>query len=404
MRRIILLPIALLVAALLPAMLLLAALLSGCASPATQPATPPPSLFADSVFKPPSAPVGADDLFTLSPSMRAYLNSAAFHALLRTHGEARGLIEALYRKTDLQLDYESGHTRTAAETYAARSGNCLSLVIMTAAFAKELGMRVMFRRVEVEEGWSRDGNLYMNVGHVNVAIGPRAEATRYVGNGAVLVVDFLPPKDAEKLLAHQIEEHQIAALFMNNRAAESLAAGAVDDAYWWARAAVRLDTTSTIAVNTLGVVYLRHGDKAPAERAFRAVLEREPENVVAMNNLIPLLQAMGRSSEAQALAKRAAGIEPVPPFAWFNKGMAAMQAGDFDKARALFAREVKRAPYNDEFHFWLALAQVRLGDTAEAREQLALAIDTSTRRDNRDLYSAKLTHLRSQVMNRPELR
>jgi Flp pilus assembly protein TadD len=75
--------------------------------------------------------------------------------------------------------------------------------------------------------------------------------------------------------------------------------------------------------------------------------------------------------------------------------MQAMRAGDYKRAKALFAREVKRAPYYDEFHFWLAIACLRLGESREAREQLALALDTSTRGDTRDLYSAKLEHLRS---------
>jgi Tfp pilus assembly protein PilF len=77
--------------------------------------------------------------------------------------------------------------------------------------------------------------------------------------------------------------------------------------------------------------------------------------------------------------------------------MQAMRGGDYRKAKALFAREVKRAPYYDEFHFWLAIACLRLGEAREAREQLALAMDTSTRSDTRDVYSAKLEHLRSQL-------
>jgi len=40
------------------------------------------------------------------------------------------------------LEYESRVTRNASETYAARMGNCLSLVIMTAAFARKVGMRI----------------------------------------------------------------------------------------------------------------------------------------------------------------------------------------------------------------------------------------------------------------------
>jgi len=113
-----------------------------------------------------------------------------------------------------------------------------------------------------------------------------------------------------------------------------------------------------------------------------------------MKNLVPVLQAQGRPDEARELAQRAASIEPVPPFAYFNKGMAALKDGDASKARSYFLREVKRAPYYDEFHFWLAVAELQLGQTGAAREQLTLALDTSTRRDTKELYSAKLAHLR----------
>jgi len=121
-----------------------------------------------------------------------------------------------------------------------------------------------------------------------------------------------------------------------------------------------------------------------------------------MKNLVPVLLAQGRTQEAQALARRAASIEPVAPFAYFNRGIAAMQAGDFDRAKTLFAREVKRAPYYDEFHFWLALAHLRLGETAAARTELALAIDTTNRSSNRELYSTKLSYLRSQAALAPK--
>jgi hypothetical protein len=98
-------------------------LLAGCAS--VQPASAPLLPFADARFAPPSEPVGAGDLFTLSPAMLSYLNSPAFNRYLRQSGSRRGLVEALYSKTDLKLEYESSKTRTAAETYADRSGNCL---------------------------------------------------------------------------------------------------------------------------------------------------------------------------------------------------------------------------------------------------------------------------------------
>ena len=54
-----------------------------------------------------------------------------------------------------------------------------------------------------------------------------------------------------------------------------------------------------------------------------------------------------------------------------------------------------RAPHNDEFHFWLGVAHLTLGEREPALKQLALARDTSVRADARERYSAKLAHLRA---------
>ena len=113
-----------------------------------------------------------------------------------------------------------------------------------------------------------------------------------------------------------------------------------------------------------------------------------------MQNLVPVLAANGKAGEAAALAQRIARLNPAPPYHYFDQGMAAYRAGDFAKARALFAREVARAPYNDEFHFWLGVANFQLGEIETAEKQLALARDNSVRSDTRERYSAKLAHLR----------
>jgi tetratricopeptide (TPR) repeat protein len=375
------------------AILLTLSLLGGCAS--QQPPAAPPPLFADARFAPPTEKVGADDLFTLSAPMRAYLNSPAFSTQLRQKGQRHGLVAALYSKSDLKLEYESSKTRTAAETFADRSGNCLSLVIMTAAFAKELGMPVRYRRVDVDDSWSRTAGLYLASAHVNISLGSRIESgLRSSDQDSMLLVDFIPQDEAARLRSREMDEDDIVALYLNNRAAEMLVHERITDAYWWARAAVARQPGMVPALNTLGVIYERHGDIELAEQAYRAALEREPENLAVMRNLQPVLATLGKGDEAQALAKRIAGIEPFPPYHYFDKGMVALRAGNYDEARDLFQREVKRAPYNDEFLFWLGVAHLRLGELGHAREQIAKAVDNSTRKEMKQLYSAKLAHLR----------
>lgn len=382
---------------------LFVSLLTGCAS-VQQPAAPQPP-FADARFAPPTEPIGARDLFALSPPMQAYLNSTAFTRHLRQSGLRRGLVDALYSKTDLQLEYESSKTRTAAETFADRSGNCLSLVIMTAAFAKELKMPVRFRSVDMDNAWSRTAGLYLGSSHVNIAIGePLDSGFQGGGPGEYLLVDFIPQDEAARLRARELDENDIVALYLNNRAAEMLVQDRIDDAYWWARAAVEKRPGLIAALNTLAVIYNRHGELALAEQTYRTALAREPENVVVMRNLQPVLATLGRHAEAQALAQRLASIEPFPPYHYFDAGMLALREGDFDKAKSLFAREVRRAPYNDEFRFWLGVAHLRLGDVKHAREQIAMAVDNSTRQEMRQLYASKLQLLRGMSAAGPRIR
>lgn len=384
---------------------LLNALLSGCASTSSQPAAELAALFDDATFPAPAAPADAANLFTLSAPMRAHLDSPAFKASLREKGAARGLVSALYSKSDLQLDYDASVTRTAAQTYAARSGNCLSLVIMTAAFARALGMEVRFASVQAEETWHRNGSLYLVSSHVNIALAPRTAGVHTVSTHAEpLVIDFLASKDAARLPSTELGEDDIVALYMNNRAVEELVAGRIADAYWWARAAILKRPSSLAAYNTLAVVYARNGRPPMAERVYRAALAREPDSLVVMQNLAQALDGNGKHEEAQALLRRIERLHPAPPYHWFNQGMTAYRAGKMRDAKKLFAREVARAPYNDEFHFWLGVAYLGLGEEEAAVKELALARDTSTRIDTRERYAAKLGRLRASLPGSPQVR
>jgi len=374
--------------------LFLSFLLSACASVAPVSSTPD-ELFRDQLFGQPSEIPDAKKIFALSEPMREYVRGDMTHQL-RTMGRQRGLLAALYKRDQLKLEYDSGHTRNAAEAFEARSGNCLSLVIMTAAFAKELNVPVEFQSAFTEETWSRHGGLLFRSGHVNLTLGRRMADVNTAVDNTPLTVDFLSAAELRGMKTRVISEETVVAMYMNNRAAESLVRGKLDDAYAFAREAIRHDPAFSSGYNTLGVIYMRHGNHDDAQRVFASVLRREPDNTRAMSNMAAVLQLQGRTAEADALLKRLASIDPNPPFHYFNLGMAAMERQDFRAARDLFAKEVARAEYYHEFHFWLGLASYRFGEMDEARKQLALAMENSTTRGDHDLYAAKLAWMRSR--------
>ena len=373
-------------------LLLLSALLGGCAS--APPMPPTANLFHDELFAPPSTTIDPDAALAISPAMRNYITTKFAnrgHALDRR----RMLIDALYRG-DLRLEYDAEMTRTASQAFEAHSGNCLALVMMTAAFARELGLSVHYQTAIGEESWDRAADLYIGIGHVNLLLDERLEPGGLFSlTSGPMIVDFLPPSDARMLRTRPIEERTVVAMYLNNRAVESLTQGQVDDAYWWARAAVRHDPELLGAYVTLGVVYRTRHHAEFSEQVLQRVAQREPDNVYAMSNRILALRDLGRTAEAEDLARQLAALDPHPPFSYFREGMAALHEGRIDAARRLFAKEVARAPYHHEFEYWLAVSYMELNDADRATIHLTRAMEVSTTRKDHDLYAGKLDRLKA---------
>ena len=376
--------------------LLLCALLAGCAATsAPRTAAAPDALFRDTQFKAPVQAVNPDDVFAMSQAMTRYV-TVDIARQLRSEGPARGLVTALYRRDQLKLDYDTLTTRNAAQAFEARQGNCLSLVLMTAAFAKALDLQVSYQTVEVDEIWSRsDGVAFLN-SHVNVTIGPRAvhTVTGY-DPGRHMTIDFLP---ADQIAGHRnkpVSEDIVVAMYLNNKAAEALSAGQFDEAYAWVKAGMQRAPDFLSPYNTLGVIYTRHGDLSAAEQVFNHVLEIQPNNRTALANLSGLLTKQNRVAQAQLLDARLRQLEPYPPYYFFQLGRQAMERGDYRAALNMFAKEVERADHNSEFHFWLSLAHFKLGELTLARKQMAFAVENSNTRSEQALYGAKLERLRS---------
>ena len=376
------------------AVLALVGLLGACAStPPAEAPQPPPGLFIDSAFDPPLQPVEASQVFALSPAMKRYLE-VEIAPQLRTLGRQRGLVDALHRKAQLRLDYDTDSTRNAAEAFDARAGNCLSLVVMTAALAKHLELPVQYQALIGQESWSRSGDLSFINGHVNIAIDKRlVDRVAGIDPDSQVRIDFGALPAGRGAALRRISEATILAMFMNNRAAEALVRGDVDGAYAHASEAVRQDPTYPSAYNTLGVVYQRRGLQAQAERTYRHALERSPEHAPSLLNLARLLEGQERQDEARPLRERLARLESEPPFHHFDLGRAAAQAGDYAAARTHILREMRRDPDYHEFHFWLAVALYGLGQVEQARAHLTLAMNNSTTRREQSMYASKLQRL-----------
>ena len=357
------------------------------------------SLLHDGLFAAPAEPVDVGKVFAISPPMREFAD-AARAAARGTTDLRHALLQALTARDQLQLDYDDGRTRNAAEAFDRRAGNCLSLVLMTSAFAKYLDLPLRYQSVQVRPLYSRAPDLTLASGHINVVLSSRPRSLpRDLVRVDEWTVDFVPPDELRGVRVQPLAERTVVAMYLNNRAAETLAAGQPDQAYAWAREAVRQDPDYLPGVNTLAVIYLRAGHLAEAEAALRHVLARAPEDEAALANLAGALHRAGRVIEAAAVATQLKRIQPHPPFHFLDLGRQALEAGHTAQARELIARELLRQPYQHEAHYWAAVVDATLGDADAAAKHLQLARDYSGNPEQQGRYKAKLAALRAAGTN-----
>lgn len=366
------------------------AMLAACAG--TVPPMPP--VFNDSDFAP---AMEIDSAAVLAPSeeMRRYI-ALGMASSKRAGNPRQALYHALHDVDELKLEYDAELTRNASETFAARSGNCLSLVLMTAAMAQQLGLTVRYQEVLNQENWSRNGDMLFVAGHVNLLLERRPAGSPGSHEAeSSLVIDFLPSRDVAGYRTREIDERTVLAMYMNNRAAETMSRGQLRQAYWWARAAIVHDPAFSSAYNTLAIIQLRHGNPAAGRQTLAHALQRAPDNTVLLANLAQALETAGMAQQAAPLRQRLLALQPQPPFYYFNQGKAALQSGNAAAAISLFARELARDPDYHEFHFWLAQAYAQLGQWPQASRQLQLAMAYSLTRSEHSLYAGKLARLQA---------
>ena len=376
----------------------LAATLSACNSVKIAPSSS--ELLQDSFFQTPVTKINPDNVFALSQEMRIYLRKNQIKSNISRVGLKQGLYEMISKSNAIHIEYDAEMTRNASQTFASHSGNCLSLVIMTTAFAKELGLDVQFQSVIQDRSWSQSDNLIFAAGHVNVSLSKKTQpGIRSFDKNNQLIIDFLPSEDLQNQKTIPIEENTILAMYMNNRAAELLSQNNIDDAYWYARQAIDEDPAFLSAYNTLGVIYRRHDNLAQAELAFREILKYDNKNLMAISNLAETLQKEGKTHESKILLTTLHELQPVAPFHYFELGKQALQNGKPREAINLIKKEMQRDPYYHEFHLWLALSYMKIGNMSEAKEELLQARTNSITRTSFDFYTGKMERLNASLTN-----
>jgi putative PEP-CTERM system TPR-repeat lipoprotein len=110
-------------------------------------------------------------------------------------------------------------------------------------------------------------------------------------------------------------------------------------------------------------------DYAVAVQQYKAVLEAEPDNVTALNNLAWSLNELG-DPKALEYGERASLIAPNVPSVADTYGWILVQRGDAKRGLELLREASRLAPQDTEIRLHLAKALLKTGDKAAAKSEL----------------------------------
>ncbi|HEY1226588.1 MAG TPA: tetratricopeptide repeat protein [Ramlibacter sp.] len=350
---------------------LLAAVLAACAT--RPPAEPVPDALAraDAAFGLRELPqVDAQALFALPPDLRELLQRPELRGL-SSGQRLNALLDAVFGADRKRFGYGSEQSTPAAQTWANRRGDCLSLTILTYATARALGLDAQMQEVRVPAVYERRAGIDFVNRHVNVAVRLRNRSPiEDVLQMQTAVIDFEPLLTGGER-GRPLGEAAVLARFYNNLGSQALAAGDTQRAYGLYRAAIAADPLYGAAHGNLALLLQQRGLPAEAERLLRRAVALGDQPDVALASLHQLLVDQKRTAEAEAVAAQLRAAQDADPYHWISRGVAALNEGQNRQAVADLEHAQELTSGFTEVHGWLALAYWRMGEARRAREQLA---------------------------------
>ena len=297
------------------------------------------------------------DVLALTPEMKAFANHY-LQEFRDPYDRAQMLRYIITQPGLMGFQYDQAQTRTAADAFRYRSGNCLTLSNLYVALGRSVGLDARFQDVSLGESWTKTDDLYLLNRHINVKGRLRG--------GRTYVMDFIHIDTEYIHGARVVSDTRAKAQYYNNLGAGFLKDGNNTAALIYFKKAIETDPGMDYVWSNLATAYSRSDQFVAAEAAFRKSLELNGRNWSAINNLAVLYRKLGRLEEAE---QQLAGIERFRmknPYYRLALGERAYQRGDYAEAISHLKRAIAMNPREHEFYFALAKSYYRRGDRERA--------------------------------------
>jgi len=284
-----------------------------------------------------------------------------------------------------------GETYNATKAMEHRSGNCLSLALLTTALAKLVDLDVGYRMVHTAPVFEKHRNIVLSSAHVQTIIfdeGFVEEPGEFYIYKPGLVIDYFPSNS--NISGRYISENQFLAMYYQNMSASALLDNDLYSAYWNIKQAAELDSESENTQNTLAVIHRRIGDSQTAEKIYQQLVNNKRETVSVLENYELLLRLDGRLEEAKSVEDRIAKLNDPNPYNWLEAAYIAKNEGSNDKAILYLEKVIEKAPYVLEAYKLLSAIYKEQGKGRKAKATLKSSLKWAFDTDEKKQIKYKL--------------
>lgn len=335
--------------------------------------------------RPAELPAPAEQVMAVPDELRAAFRERVVDARRSPKQRLNRLVEFVFDKNGLGVEYQPDASLTVGEAFQQRKANCLSSTLLVVALAREAGLNAYGQQIGRVLSWGSAGEIVMQSMHANAII--EVEGRRYVVD--VDASDATAATDA----LHPVSDEQLLALYYGNRAMELMVAGRQSEAKPWLEMALRYAPDDPTLLNNAGVLSMRTGDAAAAEKYFLSAIGKEPELMSGLSNLVAYYRKIGDESRVAFWQSRAEKVLRKDPYYQFTLGRQLEQSGNYAEAAKQYRRAIDLNRNEHQFHFGLARVYFNLGDFRGADRQLSIAHKLSIG-SARERYGDKLAALR----------
>ncbi|MBL4942333.1 MAG: hypothetical protein JKY81_11810 [Colwellia sp.] len=333
-----------------------------------------------------------NDVFTLTLAQQQEIISAVQKKQAQGYQLHKALEAVLSTKLANFTYY--GDTYNAETTMELNKGNCMSLAVLTTAYAKVLGLKFSYREVNTIPVFEKKNNLILSSSHVQTVLYDAdfiADKNTYYFQKPGVIIDYFPNKNNK--IGKSFDELDFLSMYYRNLAGDALVENDLAQAFILAKKSHDYDKENIETINLLAVIHRRAGDEQGAENIYQAGLQINQSSLALISNYIMLLRKQQRFEAAEDYQEKLAQLDDPNPYRWLEQAYTAQMNDKTNAAILYYEKALKRAPYLNQAYIGLYHIFRDKGQVKKAKFMLKKALEWTYEIDQRKQYEHKLFSL-----------